>query len=631
MILPGASAGTPPTQLLPSDAARTHHNAGTLGAAADAGTERLRGGAGRRRGVVLLAGLLLLAAAGVGALVYTSSTEREGRRPEVSFQSAKVARLTSTGKSGGVCISPDGKYVAHVLDDGGRQGLWVRQVATSGNVQIVPPAEVSYRGLTFSPDGSHIYYTVFEKDDRGGALYQVPVLGGDARKLRTGVSSGVTFSPDGGRMAYFRRSIVEGVREDALMVANADGTGERQLVAGGKDERLFRGPFSGPAWSPDGRLIAYPFGNFLDNQMTIAAVGAEGGEVRMLTAPQWFAVRQVAWLADGARLLFTASSNAGTPYQIWQVSASTGETHRVTNDLSDYRIFSLATSPNALAAVQGEVVANIWVMPANDSGRAVPLTSDRNNNSEAAWTPDGRIIYNSNAGGGVNLYRIDAGGGSPKQLTVTSQSNGAPVATGDGRYIVFMSDRDGRPNIWRMDPDGSNQVRLTDGVDLYPQISPDGRWVVYQSWVGEAKLRRVAIDGGRFEQLTDYVAGRPAISPDGRHIACTYQESTGAPVQLAVIPFAGGPPLKTFPLPREGETTSNILRWTKDGREVVYTRTTGGVTNLWAQPIDGRPPRRITNFTADRIFWFDFSHDGKQIALSRGTQTSDVVLIKDFE
>jgi eukaryotic-like serine/threonine-protein kinase len=632
MILPGATAADAPrTQLLPGETARADDAPGMFDASADAGMKRRRSNVERRwgRGALLLAALLLLIGAGLGAWVYTSFTERE-EQPVVSFQSAQFARLTSTGKASGVCISPDGKYVAHVLDDGGRQSLWMRQVATTSNVQIVPPAEASYRGLTFSPDGNHIYYTVFEREDRSGTLYQVPVLGGATRKLRAGVDSSVTFSPDGRRMAFFRRSIIEGVREDALIVANADGSGEKQLVAGSRDERLFRGSFSGPAWSPDGRLIAYPFGNFVENQMTIAAVATEGGAVKMLTAPRWFAIRQVAWLADGDRLLFTASSNAGEPYQIWQLSSSTGESHRVTNDLNDYRIFSLATNPNALAAVQGEIVSNVWVMPAGDSARAVQLTSELNNNSEVAWMPDGRVIYNSNAGGSVNIFQIEATGGSPKPLTADAQSNGAPTATRDGRYIVFMSDRAGRPNIWRMDADGGNQVRLTDGVDLYPQISPDSRWIVYQSWVGEAKLRKVSIDGGQFEQLTDYVAGRPAISPDGQHIACTYQESTGAPVQFAVIPFAGGPPLKTFPLPREGEIPANLLRWTKDGREVVYARTNGGVSNLWAQPLDGRPPRQITNFTADRIFWFDFSHDGKRIALSRGTQTSDVVLIKDF-
>jgi Tol biopolymer transport system component len=59
--------------------------------------------------------------------------------------------------------------------------------------------------------------------------------------------------------------------------------------------------------------------------------------------------------------------------------------------------------------------------------------------------------------------------------------------------------------------------------------------------------------------------------------------------------------------------------------------TRNGVTNLWAQPIDGSAPTQLTNFASERIFSFDFSRDGKQVALSRGTQTSDVVLISNFK
>lgn len=141
----------------------------------------------------------------------------------------------------------------------------------------------------------------------------------------------------------------------------------------------------------------------------------------------------------------------------------------------------------------------------------------------------------------------------------------------------------------------------------------------------------MSVDGGPFVQLTDYLSGTPAFSPDGRQIACSIQEDAGSTtLSIAVVAAEGGPPLKTFPFPGEGQTDSNVLRWTADGREIVYAYLDKGVSNLWAQPVGGGKPRRITSFTSDRIFWFDISHDGNQIALSRGTQTGDVVLIKDF-
>ena len=74
-----------------------------------------------------------------------------------------MTRLTNTGKSRMASISPDGKYVVHVIEDGGKQSLWVRQVAIRNNVQIVAPAEVQYFGMTFSPDGNYIYYVAARK------------------------------------------------------------------------------------------------------------------------------------------------------------------------------------------------------------------------------------------------------------------------------------------------------------------------------------------------------------------------------------------------------------------------------------------------------------------------------------
>jgi Tol biopolymer transport system component len=96
---------------------------------------------------------------------------------------------------------------------------------------------------------------------------------------------------------------------------------------------------------------------------------------------------------------------------------------------------------------------------------------------------------------------------------------------------------------------------------------------------------------------------------------------------LALLPSEGGQPVKTLPF--TGPITK--LRWTVDGRALVYGATRNGVTNLWAQPIDGSPPKQLTNFASELIFSFDLSRDGKQVAMSRGTQTSDVVLINNFK
>src|SRR5687768_7389104 len=72
------------------------------------------------------------------------------------------------------------------------------------------------------------------------------------------------------------------------------------------------------------------------------------------------------------------------------------------------------------------------------------------------------------------------------------------------------------------------------------------------------------------------------------------------------------------------------LRGTKDARALTFVDTINGVSNIWSLPLDGGKPVQLTDFKTDQIFWFDFSRDGRQLALSRGTQTSDVILIRDF-
>jgi hypothetical protein len=127
-------------------------------------------------------------------------------------------------------------------------------------------------------------------------------------------------------------------------------------------------------------------------------------------------------------------------------------------------------------------------------------------------------------------------------------------------------------------------------------------------------------------QLSDKYSTYPTVSPDSKLVAYFYRDEN-TPVRIAVAPLAGGEPLKTFDLP---VTFRHPPRWTPDGRAVAYVDTKNGVSNIVAQLLDGGAAKQLTDFKADRIFWFDFSRDGRQLVLSRGTQTSDVILIRDF-
>jgi Tol biopolymer transport system component len=142
---------------------------------------------------------------------------------------------------------------------------------------------------------------------------------------------------------------------------------------------------------------------------------------------------------------------------------------------------------------------------------------------------------------------------------------------------------------------------------------------------------RVPIEGGATEQLTSQNGGgaRPDYSPDGNQFVCNYVASNAADwfVQMATIAANGGEPLRSFNI-----FTLDLVReihWTSDGRALTYIETRDGVSNIWGQPIEGGPPKQLTDFKSDLIFSFDWSRDGT-LACARGTQNADVVLISGF-
>ena len=613
--------GVPTSTSLQSAASRTGEVAATTNvSSAEYVVNQIKS---HKKGFVLAVTIALAVLVGIGFALYKFVVHRQ---PQViSLETAKFTRLTTTGNATGAAISPDGKWLVHVQDDGEQKSLWLRQVAVANsNTQIVPPANARFYGLAFSPDGNYVFYVVGTSNEATGTLYQVPVLGGTPRKLFTGIKSSISFSPDGKQIAYF--DFYED--EDRLMIANADGSGQRQLAMRHGDEYFFLGDFSNVSWSPDGKTLATPVASTSENYMSVATVSVATGELRFLTPRRWLEVRQVVWF-DSHAVLATAEEREGESFSVWQISYPSGAAQKLTNDLNSYPTISLTADAGLIAAVKTELDNNIWMMPAFDASRATQITQGRNLVGRPAWTPDGKLIYPVKAPVGGDLYLVDLIHGSRKQLTADAGDNVEPSVSPDGRYIVFMSDRTGVPHIWRMDIDGANVRQLTfKQYDEDPNISPDGQWIAYMSCMNKCTVWKVGIEGGSPMQVTDKYSESPTFSPDGKQIACTYLEQPNAQFKFAILPSDGGPPAKTFTFPVGVKTN---LRWTADGRALIYGVTQKGVTNLWAQPIDGSPPKQLTNFASERIFGFDVSRDGKQVALSRGTQTSDVVLISNFK
>jgi eukaryotic-like serine/threonine-protein kinase len=588
--------------------------------------------------VALTAFVIAMTVLGVGLYRFASqnrSIQTTQSAKLAPSQTMKITRLTADGKAGHATISPDGKYLVYMVRDAGQQSLWVKQVATASTQQITRPAkDVEYGRLTFSPDGNYIYYPLKEPGTPSGVLYRVPVLGGAPRKILVNIASPVTFSPDGNRIAFVRL----GTGEDQMMVANADGTGEYTLAAR-KGETFF--DIGGPAWSPDGKTIASCIGSYSGGlHYTVITVQVEDGAQKEFTTQKWIDGGRVAWLVDGSGVVVHASEEAFFFAQLWLVSYPGGEARRITNDLNDYRGVSLTADSNSLVTVQGDMSTNVWLAPSGAVNRAKQITSGKADGANGiAWTPDGRIVYSSHASGNLDIWIMDAEGGNQTQLTNDPRMDYTPTVSPDGRYIVFVSHRAGFPSLWRMNIDGGNLLQLTDGPEDYnPQISPDGRWIVFDSWRswlsgGRRALWKMPIDGGDPVQLTDRDTLSSDISPDGELIACFSKEQLNLPWRIMVLPFEGGDPIKTFDLPTTVDPVNREFSvvWTPDGRAITYIDTRGGTWNVWAQPLDGGPPRQLTDYKTNGVGAREWSRDGKQLILTRGTVTRDVVLISNFK
>jgi eukaryotic-like serine/threonine-protein kinase len=567
----------------------------------------------------------LIAAGIMIAATLTYVLYRALSRAPASPAALEFTRVTGSGDVQQADISSDGKYVAYVRETGGKQSLWLKQLATDSDVQIATLGDDVCPGLAFSPDGSYVYFVRQGPLKPNGDLCQVPSLGGTPRKMLAGISGPPAFSPDGQRVAFVRSNTAG---EDSLLTATLDGSGERVLASYKVPQAI---ALHRVAWSPDGATLAL----FIQGQTALTTIAAEGGEAQPVASAPWNAIQDLIWL-PGSRHLVVAGflqRASGSPIsQLYEVSVERGEVRQITRDLSTYT--EVRTDGKTLLALQDQVLATVQVAtPGKESETKTSSAGNQTYDGERglAWTADGKIVYSSSHLGHGDLWEMGADGSNPQRLTSNDLNKDSwwPAVSLRGGLIAFARwDPSGPINIWRIDSDGSNLKQLTQGKeDVLPAISPDGRWVVFtRAQGGKYALMKVPSGGGPASPLTDYTSWSPSVSPDGKWVACGYSPGQNQPPGLAMVPFAGGQPAKVFALP---VAVRSPFLWTPDGRAISFLNRVNGVDNVWEQSVMGGPPKPVTHFTSGKIFWFDRSRDGR-LALSRGTEPTDAVLIRNF-
>ena len=586
--------------------------------------------------VLSLIVLALLAAAAFGVYAFVTHS---GPLP---FQNFTITQITNSGKVDLAAISPDGRYLLHVQNDNGQRSLWLRNIPTGSDTQILPSAPGTYASPAFSPDGNYVFYrksaTVRANEFN---LYRAPVLGGAPRQVIRDIDSDVSFSPDGQRMAFIRANDPEPGKY-RLLTTNLEGGDENVLLiakpARGADP-------SHVAWSPDGKQIAYSFqgtGEIIGYVDTFDVARKQVGTLAALSQASIF---ELSWLPNGRALLVVYSPKGprGDRAQIG-VLTTDGKLHPVTRDTNRYATLTLSTDARSAASVQVKTSRSLLLLSmAGQSASATPtIVTQVPDPRQVQWTSDGKLLVPEID----NLTRIDPNG--QNSTVLVSDPNAAifdPHPCGS-RYLVFTWAFHGgnSVNIWRTNSDGSSPKQLTSHVlDTNPLCSPDEKWVYYIEGPGVPRLMRVPIDGGNAEMVPGSdipnrfaIEGIAFIAPDNKSIGFSVDlidpRTNDAVAKLAIVNLDGPPsPAHMVDLdPRLGAGSSTPgVQLVPNINAVSYLISENGGSNLWLQPLDGSPGRQITHLPAEQISSYAWSPDGKSIALTRREDVADVVLLKE--
>jgi serine/threonine protein kinase/Tol biopolymer transport system component len=564
-------------------------------------------------------GLLAAVVVVVLAIAGFAGYKMMNRGPVLNLQNLRMTQVTDSGKAIAVTISPDGRYIVYALREGENQSLWVRQVKTGSDVQLLPADIAVYQHISMSQDGDYVY---FARSDRSTTnynyLYVMPVLGGTPRQLIKDIDSAPTWAPDGKKFAFMRGDPIHS--QMIVATANADGSGETILA---KVPANITQPYP-PSWSPDGRWIAITLNEISgksSNQkiMMISAADGTAHDFYTSTTP----LGGVQWFPDGKGLLFVSIEPQSGKSQLFYISYPDAKVMRFTNDLADYDFSSLSMTRDgrSVTAVQVNAQPNLWLASAQDLGGVHQVTSGNQLAGRIGWTADGHIVAVSDRAG---LLNIDGEG-----KVTTLISGGEPIVSmstcRSTNQVVFSRRSSGTLTVYRADSDGTN-IRAV-GTGFVTACAPDGTWLTALDIQGS--LSRVEVADGTAKFLVKSTNGATAVSPDGSRLLFSYQDSAGSLIAdyVGLMSASGGAKLSSFQAP----SGAGGLRWSPDGKTAQFAMTRDRAGNIWEQPLTGGSPKQLTHFPPGlNIRGFDWSKDGKQLALVRSTATSNVLILTNF-
>jgi eukaryotic-like serine/threonine-protein kinase len=557
---------------------------------------------------------LLLAAGGFAAWRLWPKT--------VPFASFGLHQMTDSGNIESVAMSPDGRYLAEVKNDKGQRTLWVRNIPTNTDAQVLPAFSNPYVGLTFSSDGNSLYFVrATEKNLYIRDLYQISVLGGTPRQLVHNLDSPPSFSPDGSRMVYLRQTPELKDHFTELHLADRDGAND-QLIYSDSNVPGY------PVWSPDGSTIA--MNELLRPKSAILLLDVASKKTSILNSPYGvsYGIYSV-WMPDSHHLLLTYVRDNSDRAQVASVSLPGNLFQPLTNDLNSYEGLALSSDGRTMATIltNRDTTLSLYQGSGGPLVSSVPL---RISPGRLGWIDEKHMVVLTPR---VAISKLDPSTGAAERIDVGDLQLASSIAACPDGHIVFPAIPKAldHTRLYRMNLDGSGQTALTtDGVVRDPVCLTDGKTVHFAIF-GDKRYSgwSVPLEGGVPRKMFDAEGGLPVrFSTDGRYAA--HQKATADENESLIFV------LRDLTVPNSVRDLTPDVRFSfsntsflPDSKAIAYGIQQGGGEAILVQPLDGSPSHILTDFVPSHIRDFGWSPSGNQLAVLREHSTSDVVLITD--